>query len=565
MEKLNQLIVRAQSGDLDAYTTIVHRFQDMAVGYARACLGDVHRAEDVAQEAFLQAYLDLSTLKDPAAFPGWFRKIVFKHCNRITRKNQVRVLPLEEIPARTKDPAEALEARETWMQLQAAVQALPMHERQVIHLFYIGDYSRKTIATFLDVPVSTVDNRLRIARRKLKERMSDMQTLSNNAPSHDDRFVQQVRASVEKTWSWYDRAYEFGKGEKQAQRHQQLQRIAEQALTHYDVEKARLTFTRNMIVIGGPMTFRMTAQDRTYALHVYNPAPMRIPNPLQSLSGIRDRSDVLESGLQWFGALNRDTDLTAQEPVPNREGRFVTEVSLNGNEPVNCALLEWVEGDELTGVHKENIGRSVSDMRNLGVMLGKMHRHASQWNPPEGFVLPRMDREKMQTALEVLRWAADQDRLPRADIPVLEEALQKMDGLMADLGESKQVWGSIHTLMPCNAAFCGNEVRPIDYNSFAFGYYLYDIAWSFIWNGPSEKRRAFLEGYHTIRPLPEDHPRLIEAFHVAARTIFLAHYAQNPGEDLKGERKFVEHECASYLKDEPFLFEKGSWREKFYW
>ena len=69
---------QSDAAPLDAYAEIVRRFQDMAAGYAYALLGDFHFAEDAAQEAFLQAYLDLEKLAEPAAFPGWFRRIVFK-------------------------------------------------------------------------------------------------------------------------------------------------------------------------------------------------------------------------------------------------------------------------------------------------------------------------------------------------------------------------------------------------------------------------------------------------------------------------------------------------------
>lgn len=55
----------AQSGDLDAFTAIVVRFQDMAVGYAYAVLKDFHLAQDAAQEAFLTAYTDLHMLHQP--------------------------------------------------------------------------------------------------------------------------------------------------------------------------------------------------------------------------------------------------------------------------------------------------------------------------------------------------------------------------------------------------------------------------------------------------------------------------------------------------------------------
>jgi DNA-directed RNA polymerase specialized sigma24 family protein len=65
MDELTQLVIRAQAGDLDAFDVLVRRFQDMAVGYAYALLGDLHLAEDAAQEAFVGAYRNLGQLRAP--------------------------------------------------------------------------------------------------------------------------------------------------------------------------------------------------------------------------------------------------------------------------------------------------------------------------------------------------------------------------------------------------------------------------------------------------------------------------------------------------------------------
>src|SRR5215475_7493380 len=73
MTELQALIRAAQDGDKDAFGQVVMRFQDMAYASAYATVGDACLAQDIAQEAFLDAYLNLSKLRDPAAFPGWFR------------------------------------------------------------------------------------------------------------------------------------------------------------------------------------------------------------------------------------------------------------------------------------------------------------------------------------------------------------------------------------------------------------------------------------------------------------------------------------------------------------
>ena len=77
-----------------AFAALVRRFQDMAVGYACSVLKDFQLAEDAAQEAFFEAYRTLGQLREPAAFAGWFRRIVFKQCDRITRDKRPRLAPI---------------------------------------------------------------------------------------------------------------------------------------------------------------------------------------------------------------------------------------------------------------------------------------------------------------------------------------------------------------------------------------------------------------------------------------------------------------------------------------
>ena len=177
MEELTSLVVRAQGGDLDAYGAIVRRFQDMAYGYGYSMLGDFHLAEDAAQEAFIQAYRDLPTLREPAAFPGWFRRIVFKHCDRLTRGKHISTVPLDavvEMASREPGPDQLAEEQEMKDKVLEAIQSLPENEGMVTMLFYINGYSQNEIAEFLEVPVSTVKNRLHTSRKRLKERIIAM-------------------------------------------------------------------------------------------------------------------------------------------------------------------------------------------------------------------------------------------------------------------------------------------------------------------------------------------------------------------------------------------------------
>ncbi len=193
--KLSSLVVRAQTGDRAAYDDIVLLFQDMAVGYASALLGDFHLAEDAAQEAFVGAWTELPRLRKPAAFPGWFKRIVFMRCSRVSRKRQpVGIEHASAESLATADPREELESRDEKARVMGAIGRLPDEERVAMLLFYISNYTHQEVGSFLGLPASTVNNRLRSARKKLRKELLKMaeRELPGQAPSRDERFAQRV-------------------------------------------------------------------------------------------------------------------------------------------------------------------------------------------------------------------------------------------------------------------------------------------------------------------------------------------------------------------------------------
>jgi RNA polymerase sigma factor (sigma-70 family) len=189
MPSMRALVDRSRSGDLDAFGELIGLFRDMAHGYAYAFLGDFHWAEDVAQEAFIDAYRKLASLRAAEAFPGWFRRIVRTHCNRAVRKRRLRTVPLEEALEVAATDRLRSDLRE---EVLAALRALPEPQRVTTTLFYINGYSQNEIAAFLEVPVTTVQKRLHDSRKRLKERMIEMveETLKDNTA--DERFSQAV-------------------------------------------------------------------------------------------------------------------------------------------------------------------------------------------------------------------------------------------------------------------------------------------------------------------------------------------------------------------------------------
>ncbi len=97
MRAVTELVEAAQAGDSEAYNALIEHFQPMACALARRALGDHHLAQDVVQEAVIEAFVHLSQLKEPEAFPGWFRQIVFRQCTRVLRRATVPWTSLEAV------------------------------------------------------------------------------------------------------------------------------------------------------------------------------------------------------------------------------------------------------------------------------------------------------------------------------------------------------------------------------------------------------------------------------------------------------------------------------------
>jgi RNA polymerase sigma factor (sigma-70 family) len=197
VQDLVDLVLAAQAGDAGAFETLVRRYQDFAYVAAFARVGDRQLAQDVAQEAFLQAHRDLTSLREPRAFGAWLRRLVAKHSDRLMRGKHPLTVPLDAaIDARDDrlQPTEVVEATELSELVRAEVNRLPERERLAIALYYVADRPQSEIAAFLEVPPSTIKKRLHDARRRLKERL--MAEFSEHVrefcPSQDDRFAQRV-------------------------------------------------------------------------------------------------------------------------------------------------------------------------------------------------------------------------------------------------------------------------------------------------------------------------------------------------------------------------------------
>jgi RNA polymerase sigma factor (sigma-70 family) len=185
----------------EAFCELVSMFQDMAYAAGYAVLEDFSLAEDAAQEAFISAWQKLDQLRQPEAFPGWFRRLVLTECNRLTRGLRLRTISLDEglaLHAADPDPQSVIEKDELTKVAFAAIRRLSLNERMVVMLFYVNEHSQREISAFLNVPLTTVAKRLYSARVRLRVILMDRfkNDLTEHRPSRDASFAEKVRAGI---------------------------------------------------------------------------------------------------------------------------------------------------------------------------------------------------------------------------------------------------------------------------------------------------------------------------------------------------------------------------------
>jgi RNA polymerase sigma-70 factor (ECF subfamily) len=168
------------AGDQDAYRELVGRYQGHVYGLAYSILGHWAEAQDVAQETFIRAYVNLGQLRDPGRFAAWLRRVAFGVAMNwlkafrpsLFQQLDGRVeLDCLEIPDFRPGPPEAAAKRELAEAVLAAVASLPPKYRLPLTMFHLDGLSYKKVADFLDIPLGTVKGLIHRARAKLKAAM----------------------------------------------------------------------------------------------------------------------------------------------------------------------------------------------------------------------------------------------------------------------------------------------------------------------------------------------------------------------------------------------------------
>ncbi len=156
-----KLVVACRAGDRNAYELLIRRHYKRAFLICLGILGNVHDAEDIAQDAMLKGYEQIRTLRDGSKFGLWIARIAKSLCiNLIRRKKYAKKVVAERmIPVN--------QSINEYDNLQLAIEQLPQETRAPLVMYYFDGQSVKTVAKRLDMSSSGVYLKLRTAIREL--------------------------------------------------------------------------------------------------------------------------------------------------------------------------------------------------------------------------------------------------------------------------------------------------------------------------------------------------------------------------------------------------------------
>lgn len=157
------LVVAFRSGDKRAYELLVRRHYRNVFAVCLGILGNVHDAEDAAQDAMVKAYVSIKQLRNSSKFRFWIVKIAKNLCVTMCRRRKratPMIAPQQAQPTQTEIPLESL---------QWAIERLPQKIRLPLIMYYFDGESAQTVAEKLNMSRAAVYRKLREAARELHE------------------------------------------------------------------------------------------------------------------------------------------------------------------------------------------------------------------------------------------------------------------------------------------------------------------------------------------------------------------------------------------------------------
>jgi RNA polymerase sigma-70 factor (ECF subfamily) len=176
----DQIIAAVRSGNARAFAVLCDRYKDRALTLAVRLVGDRGEAEELVQDAFVNAYRNLGQFRGEARFGTWLHRIVYNLCmTKVTRRRE-RMASLDavedgsaEIARDNKTPSiqEMVEEHEMIALVSDEINNLPEPLKAPLLLFYVQELKYEEVAEIMNLPMGTVKTYLHRGRNLLRQRL----------------------------------------------------------------------------------------------------------------------------------------------------------------------------------------------------------------------------------------------------------------------------------------------------------------------------------------------------------------------------------------------------------
>ncbi len=175
------LITRAQRGEKGAFDAICNQYSGLMLHIAYTILRDKDVAEDAVQNALIQAWQHLPSLREAGALRSWLMRIVVNQClsfkRRLARSMSIQRQSISEqetvLASQIADHAKGIKERD-W-DLALAIKQLPTKQQMVIALHYYQGMTVSEISQALQISENTIKKRIQAALSNLRQLIKDVE------------------------------------------------------------------------------------------------------------------------------------------------------------------------------------------------------------------------------------------------------------------------------------------------------------------------------------------------------------------------------------------------------
>jgi len=287
-----------------------------------------------------------------------------------------------------------------------------------------------------------------------------------------------------------------------------LRQVVTEALEHYDLQVAWIKF----LTIETNTMFEVRSEDGgRFVLRIYS----------DEETTLREN----QAEMFWLDALIRDTDLKVTEPVPRRDGEYITIISVPGV-PADrrCVLFKWIPGRPI----EESL--SSDNYYKYGQVLAELHNHAATLNPLLSHINPKQwDKVFYYPDEPIVYNKPEYSHLfPVERVDIIDQVIARADRvfnrLFTDQDNLILIHGDLHYW---NIHVHRGDLYVIDFEDINLGYPVQDIAVTLSYgrdrDGYAKWIEAFKRGYSDIRPWPGETEYTIETL-IAARSVMFINY-----------------------------------------